>query len=87
MKNDGLSLEEEPEFYNRRPDPIREPALECALPSSPEAECAVLGAIILDNGLIAQAADLLTPSDFYVDRKSTRLNSSHIQKSRMPSSA
>ena len=25
--------------------------------------------------------------DFTVDRKSTRLNSSHIQKSRMPSSA
>ena len=25
--------------------------------------------------------------DFYLDRKSTRLNSSHIQKSRMPSSA
>ena len=24
---------------------------------------------------------------FYLDRKSTRLNSSHIQKSRMPSSA
>ena len=24
---------------------------------------------------------------FYIDRKSTRLNSSHIQKSRMPSSA
>ena len=24
---------------------------------------------------------------YYVDRKSTRLNSSHIQKSRMPSSA
>ena len=26
-------------------------------------------------------------SQFYIDRKSTRLNSSHIQKSRMPSSA
>ena len=25
--------------------------------------------------------------EFYTDRKSTRLNSSHIQKSRMPSSA
>ena len=27
------------------------------------------------------------PDDVYTDRKSTRLNSSHIQKSRMPSSA
>ena len=28
-----------------------------------------------------------TPADVVTDRKSTRLNSSHIQKSRMPSSA
>ena len=28
-----------------------------------------------------------TPHAWMVDRKSTRLNSSHIQKSRMPSSA
>ena len=27
------------------------------------------------------------PKKIYTDRKSTRLNSSHIQKSRMPSSA
>ena len=27
------------------------------------------------------------PAKVYLDRKSTRLNSSHIQKSRMPSSA
>ena len=32
------------------------------------------------------AVESFTP-DFYLDRKSTRLNSSHIQKSRMPSSA
>ena len=31
--------------------------------------------------------DLLTPLENLRDRKSTRLNSSHIQKSRMPSSA
>ena len=31
--------------------------------------------------------DLLKPSVVAEDRKSTRLNSSHIQKSRMPSSA
>ena len=29
----------------------------------------------------------LVISDYLIDRKSTRLNSSHIQKSRMPSSA
>ena len=35
------------------------------------------------------AGELLSPAprDFTKDRKSTRLNSSHIQKSRMPSSA
>ena len=30
---------------------------------------------------------ILGPIDLHLDRKSTRLNSSHIQKSRMPSSA
>ena len=30
---------------------------------------------------------LIYPGEFHLDRKSTRLNSSHIQKSRMPSSA
>ena len=30
---------------------------------------------------------MLAPFGFVLDRKSTRLNSSHIQKSRMPSSA
>ena len=33
-----------------------------------------------------QAVDGLRPSK-YLDRKSTRLNSSHIEESRMPSSA
>ena len=32
-------------------------------------------------------ADDYVPKPFHLDRKSTRLNSSHIQKSRMPSSA
>ena len=36
-----------------------------------------LGAVALDHALVTGAGD----------RKSTRLNSSHIQKSRMPSSA
>ena len=34
-----------------------------------------------------EAAWKLAEFDYYLDRKSTRLNSSHIQKSRMPSSA
>ena len=34
-----------------------------------------------------RCASLAVPAVFVVDRKSTRLNSSHIQKSRMPSSA
>jgi hypothetical protein len=41
------------------PEPIRDPILERALPSSPDTERAILGAIILDNTLIAQAVELL----------------------------
>ncbi|HWP54435.1 MAG TPA: DnaB-like helicase N-terminal domain-containing protein [Pyrinomonadaceae bacterium] len=48
------------------PEPIRDPILERALPSSPDTERAILGAIILDNTLIAQAVELLKPGDFYV---------------------
>jgi len=48
------------------PDPIRDPILERPLPSSPETERAILGAIILDNTLISQAVELLKPADFYV---------------------
>src|SRR6266705_4963054 len=48
------------------PEPIRDSILERPLPSSPETERAILGAIILDNTLIAQAVELLKPSDFYV---------------------
>src|SRR5687767_251147 len=48
------------------PEPIRDPILEKPLPSSPETEKAILGAIILDNTLIAQAIEMLKPSDFYV---------------------
>jgi len=48
------------------PEPIRDPILERPLPSTPETEKAILGAIILDNSLIAQAVELLKPSDFYV---------------------
>src|SRR5215510_3460170 len=48
------------------PEPIRDPILERPLPSSPDTERAILGAIILDNTLIAQAVELLKPEDFYV---------------------
>jgi replicative DNA helicase len=48
------------------PDPIREQSLERSLPNSSEAERAILGGIILDNGLISQAIELLRPEDFYV---------------------
>src|SRR5436190_23384596 len=48
------------------PEPIRDSILERPLPSSPETEKAILGAIILDNSLIAQAVELLKPADFYV---------------------
>ncbi|HYW72082.1 MAG TPA: replicative DNA helicase [Pyrinomonadaceae bacterium] len=48
------------------PEPIRDPILERSLPSSPDTERAILGSIILDNTLIAQAVELLRPPDFYV---------------------
>jgi replicative DNA helicase len=43
----------------------REQYLEKPLPSSEEAERVILGAILLDNGLIAQAVEGLKPEDFY----------------------
>src|SRR6266581_2650913 len=48
------------------PNPIRDPLLERPLPSSPDSERAILGSIILDNSLIAQAVELLKSDDFYV---------------------
>jgi len=48
------------------PDPIREQSFERALPNSAEAERAILGAILLDNALISQAIEQLSPEDFYV---------------------
>ena len=44
-----------------------------------------LGATVLPMGRVAGVGAALRAG--YRDRKSTRLNSSHIQKSRMPSSA
>jgi replicative DNA helicase len=46
-------------------DMQRDQFLERPLPSSPEAERAILGGIILDNALISQAIELLKPDDFY----------------------
>src|SRR5258708_31550139 len=48
------------------PNPIRDPILERPLPSSPDSERAILGSIVLDNSLIAQAVEMLDPDDFYV---------------------
>src|SRR6267143_3690336 len=48
------------------PDPIRDPHIERSLPSSPDTERAILGSILLDNSLIAQAVELLRPENFYV---------------------
>lgn len=48
------------------PDPIREQPFERQLPNSADAERAILGAVLLDNGLISQAIEQLRPEDFYV---------------------
>src|SRR5437764_865966 len=40
--------------------------LDRPLPHSVEAERAILGSVILDNGLVHQAAELLDPGDFYI---------------------
>lgn len=47
------------------PDFTREQFLEKPLPSSPESERVILGAILLDNQLISQAIEKLSPEDFY----------------------
>lgn len=48
------------------PDPIREQPFERQLPNSADAERAILGAVLLDNGLISQAIEQLRPEDFYI---------------------
>ena len=48
------------------PEIIRDQPFERALPNSSEAERAILGAVLLDNGLISQAIEQLRPEDFYV---------------------
>src|SRR5919107_3178165 len=51
---------------NFAPDSMRDQMLERPLPHSADAERAILGAIILDNGLVNQAIELLKPDDFYI---------------------
>src|ERR1700712_2015487 len=46
-------------------DNTREQFLEKPLPSSPESERVILGAILLDNALISQAIELIKSDDFY----------------------
>ena len=43
--------------------------------------------LLRNSSALTARLDDVTRLDMLVDRKSTRLNSSHIQKSRMPSSA
>ena len=47
------------------PDNRREQYLENPLPSSEESERVILGAILLDNAVVAQAVEHLKPEDFY----------------------
>ncbi|MFN2501369.1 MAG: DnaB-like helicase N-terminal domain-containing protein, partial [Pyrinomonadaceae bacterium] len=47
------------------PESRREQFLEKPLPSSEESERVILGSILLDNALIAQAVEHLKPEDFY----------------------
>ncbi len=47
------------------PDNRREQYLEKPLPSSEDAERVILGAVLLDNAVIAQAVEHLRPEDFY----------------------
>ncbi|MGH9947118.1 MAG: replicative DNA helicase [Pyrinomonadaceae bacterium] len=47
------------------PEVRREQYLERPLPSSDDSERAILGAVLLDNALIAQAVEHLKPEDFY----------------------
>ena len=62
---------------------INSPLLEVSIHGAKGVLFAISGGDDLTINEIQEAAKIITESD----RKSTRLNSSHIQKSRMPSSA
>ena len=47
-----------------------------------------IGDVLVSTPLISKARELWPDAQFhFLDRKSTRLNSSHVKRSRMPSSA
>ena len=46
---------------------IQDPFFEKGLPSNPEAERSILGAILLDNTVCNQAIELLRREDFFLD--------------------
>lgn len=48
------------------PDNRREQYLEKPLPSSEDSERVILGAVLLDNAVVAQAVEHLKPEDFYI---------------------
>ena len=48
------------------PELVRDSPFERALPNSSEAERASLGAVLLNNAVISQLAELLQPEDYYV---------------------
>lgn len=52
--------------YVRRPAPSSENLLGKTLPSAPDAERAVLGAILLNDEQLSLVSELLVPADFYV---------------------
>ena len=66
---------------------MEETLIKRSMPNSLDAEQSVIGSMIMDKDAILTAMEMLTSDDFYQDRKSTRLNSSHRSQSRMPSSA
>lgn len=55
----------QPSTVPQFPDNRRESFLERPLPSSDESERVILGAILLDNSVIAQVAETLLPDEFY----------------------
>ena len=68
--------------------PKGQPVVQLVITGSAIGRIRGLGKIVVDNAT-ATASPEITGADGCknLDRKSTRLNSSHIQKSRMPSSA
>ena len=83
LQEKGQQLPFEPPHFDHQPEPAPSSAAghgELAIATvAPEEKIATLGGCI--------ATGLSGPRRAYADRKSTRLNSSHMSESRMPSSA